>query len=45
MAPEVISKNHFSEAADVYSFGIVLTEMQSGDTPYADVNMFPQQVP
>eukprot|EP01114_Cavostelium_apophysatum_P011195 TRINITY_DN2539_c0_g2_i2.p1 TRINITY_DN2539_c0_g2~~TRINITY_DN2539_c0_g2_i2.p1 ORF type:complete len:1198 (+),score=392.63 TRINITY_DN2539_c0_g2_i2:210-3803(+) len=44
MSPEVISANKFSEAADSYSFGVVLTELWSGEAPYADTNLFPQQV-
>ena len=36
MAPEVLSKNKYSEKADVYSFGIVLAEVFSGKLPYTD---------
>eukprot|EP00339_Tiarina_fusa_P002389 CAMPEP_0117039920 /NCGR_PEP_ID=MMETSP0472-20121206/27975_1 /TAXON_ID=693140 ORGANISM="Tiarina fusus, Strain LIS" /NCGR_SAMPLE_ID=MMETSP0472 /ASSEMBLY_ACC=CAM_ASM_000603 /LENGTH=291 /DNA_ID=CAMNT_0004750521 /DNA_START=296 /DNA_END=1168 /DNA_ORIENTATION=+ len=35
MAPEVLSKNKYSEKADVYSFGIVLGEIFTGDLPYS----------
>lgn len=35
MAPEVLSKNKYSEKADVYSFGIVLAELLSGIPPYS----------
>ncbi len=44
MAPEVISKNKYTESADVYSFGVVLVELLSGKTPYHDMTLFPQQV-
>lgn len=36
MAPEVLSKNKYSEKADVYSFGVVLMEIITGARPYAD---------
>eukprot|EP00039_Didymoeca_costata_P010801 m.146341 g.146341 ORF g.146341 m.146341 type:complete len:1110 (-) comp14968_c0_seq2:269-3598(-) len=37
-APEVFLKNRFSEASDVWSFGIVLWEITSdGQRPYADI--------
>jgi serine/threonine protein kinase len=36
MAPEVLSKNKYSEKADVYSFGIVLAEIFTGVRPYSD---------
>ena len=35
MAPEVLSKDKYSEKADVYSFGIVLVELYTGDQPYS----------
>lgn len=34
MAPEVISGHHYSEKADVFSFGIILWEMASREPPY-----------
>lgn len=34
MAPEVLLKNKYSEKADVYSFGILLWEIVSGNRPY-----------
>lgn len=37
MAPEVITSKQYNEAADIYSFGIVLWELVSRDVPYADV--------
>eukprot|EP01119_Soliformovum_irregulare_P021472 TRINITY_DN7153_c0_g1_i2.p1 TRINITY_DN7153_c0_g1~~TRINITY_DN7153_c0_g1_i2.p1 ORF type:complete len:1103 (-),score=306.90 TRINITY_DN7153_c0_g1_i2:47-3286(-) len=44
MAPEVILKNEYSEKVDVYSFGIVLNEIDTGQPPYGDSTLFPQQV-
>ncbi|OQR86435.1 protein kinase [Achlya hypogyna] len=50
MAPEVISGHHYSTAADVYSFGVLLSEYSTHRLPYANfVNPstrlpFPQQV-
>jgi len=44
MAPEVISQNKYTEKSDCYSFGVVLCELYSGKAPYADMNLFPQQV-
>jgi serine/threonine protein kinase len=37
MAPEVITSKRYDEAADIYSFGIMLWELISRDVPYADV--------
>ena len=34
MAPEVITNEHYTEKADVYSFGIILWEFWSKDPPY-----------
>ena len=34
MAPEVISKENYTEKADVYSFGIILWEFWSKEPPY-----------
>ena len=36
MAPEVLSKNKYSEKADVFSFGVVLYEIFTGKLPYSD---------
>ena len=44
MAPEVITSNKYSEKADVYSFGILLCELYTGEPPYLDSNLFPEQV-
>jgi mitogen-activated protein kinase kinase kinase 9 len=37
MAPEVISKENYTEKADVYSFGIILWEFWSKDPPYKGI--------
>ena len=42
MAPEVISGNAYNEKADVYSYGIILWEMLTGDVPFN--GMTPVQV-
>lgn len=34
MAPEVLSSQRYDEKADVYSYGIILWEMLTGDVPY-----------
>lgn len=34
MAPEVLSSQRYDEKADVYSYGIILWEMLTGDIPY-----------
>lgn len=44
MAPEVILQNQFTIAADIYSFGIVLTEIISWREPFSDMNLSFQQV-
>jgi len=44
LAPEVISSNKFSDKSDTYSFGILIGEVITGETPYGDQNMFPQQI-
>ena len=38
MAPEVISKDNYTEKADVYSFGIILWEFWSKDPPYKGIS-------
>ncbi|KAG9398231.1 hypothetical protein AC1031_022051 [Aphanomyces cochlioides] len=37
MAPEILQLNHYSVAADAYSFGMILSEMDSHKIPYADM--------
>lgn len=36
MAPEVFSSNDYDEKIDVFSFGIVMFEVMTGEIPYAD---------
>jgi len=38
MAPEVIRKELCSEKVDVWSYGVVLWELLTGETPYRDVD-------
>lgn len=38
MAPEVISGQEYNEKADVYSYGIILWEMLTGDIPFNGMN-------
>merc|ERR1711934_1247513 len=35
MAPEVLRKGKYSEKADVYSFGVLLLEVYTGQYPYS----------
>lgn len=42
MAPEMISHQHYSKKVDVYSFGIILWELVTGEVPFHD--MTPVQV-
>ncbi|KAE9049692.1 hypothetical protein PR003_g3784 [Phytophthora rubi] len=35
-APEVLEGKRYSQRADIYSFGIVLSELDTGKAPYAD---------
>ncbi|EQC25359.1 TKL protein kinase, variant [Saprolegnia diclina VS20] len=37
MAPEVLQDSHYSVAADVYSFGMIIAEMCTHMIPYADL--------
>uniref|UniRef100_A0A0C9RE30 mitogen-activated protein kinase kinase kinase n=1 Tax=Fopius arisanus TaxID=64838 RepID=A0A0C9RE30_9HYME len=38
MAPEVIIQNTFSTASDVWSYGVLLWELLTGETPYKGIN-------
>ena len=37
MAPEVLCGSQYTKAADIYSFGIVMNELLSEETPYSDI--------
>ncbi|DAZ97715.1 TPA: hypothetical protein N0F65_009614 [Lagenidium giganteum] len=39
MAPEVILDGHYTESADIYSLGVVLSELDSCQLPYSDARM------
>jgi serine/threonine protein kinase len=40
MAPEVLNKSKYTEKADIYSFGLVLWSMVTGQQPFEDINPF-----
>jgi len=40
IAPEIFQKKHYSEKADVYSFGIILWELLTREMPYGPVESF-----
>lgn len=44
MAPEVISCGAYDEKCDVYSFGVILNELVSGEYPYIDTDYGPSKV-
>ncbi|OQR97472.1 serine/threonine-protein kinase TNNI3K-like [Achlya hypogyna] len=45
MAPEVQDPNaKYNAAADIYSFGVILTELDTLQLPYADIKMGPAKV-
>ncbi|OQR89882.1 protein kinase [Achlya hypogyna] len=37
MAPEILQDNHYSTAADIYSFGMILSELNTHHIPYYDM--------
>jgi serine/threonine protein kinase len=37
VAPEVLNKHPYTTAADIYSFGIIMTEMSTGRPPHFDI--------
>ncbi|KAK1550689.1 hypothetical protein Q3G72_023176 [Acer saccharum] len=44
MAPEVIRSEPYNEKCDVYSFGIILNELITGDHPYIETNYGPTRI-
>ena len=38
MAPEVLCGHEYTKAADIYSFGIIMNEYMSEETPYNDIS-------
>jgi len=44
MAPEVLMNKEYNEKADVYSFGIVLWEILSGNDPWAEIESLAELV-
>ena len=40
MAPEVLEKSRYTEAADIYSFGMILFELITETLPFAELNSF-----
>ncbi|CAK4425754.1 unnamed protein product, partial [Aphanomyces euteiches] len=36
MAPEILGESHYSQAADIYSFGVILAELDLHILPYSD---------
>uniref|UniRef100_A0ACD5XSK7 Uncharacterized protein n=1 Tax=Avena sativa TaxID=4498 RepID=A0ACD5XSK7_AVESA len=44
MAPEVIRCEPYTEKCDVYSFGVILNELLTGEHPYIDTSYGPSKV-
>lgn len=44
MAPEVIKCEPYNEKCDVYSFGIILNELITGEYPYIHTDYGPAEV-
>lgn len=44
MAPEVIRCEPYNEKCDVYSFGIILNELITGNHPYIETDYGPTKV-
>nr|XP_010911180.2 probable serine/threonine-protein kinase SIS8 [Elaeis guineensis] len=44
MAPEIIRCEPYNEKCDVYSFGIILNELITGQHPYIETSFKPSQI-
>uniref|UniRef100_A0A7N0RCY3 Protein kinase domain-containing protein n=1 Tax=Kalanchoe fedtschenkoi TaxID=63787 RepID=A0A7N0RCY3_KALFE len=44
MAPEVFLSKPYDEKCDVFSFGVILNELMTGDYPYIDTDLGPYQI-
>lgn len=44
MAPEVVKHDHYDEKCDVYSFGVMLCEILSGNPPFIETYLTPMQM-
>ncbi|XP_031391503.1 serine/threonine-protein kinase STY46-like [Punica granatum] len=44
MAPEVIKCEPYDEKCDVYSFGVIVNELVTGDHPYIDIDAGPAKI-
>ncbi len=40
MAPEVLLNKEYDESADLYSFGIVLWELLTGEDPFRNIDTY-----
>lgn len=44
MAPEVIRCEPYNEKCDIYSFGVILNELLTGNYPYSETDYGPTKV-
>lgn len=38
LAPEILCGSHYDESADIYSYGVLLSEFDTHSPPYADID-------